>query len=49
MSDRNTFDRYLLELRKTPIDAKTEHSDRTTLEMLLQAVADKTERKRRGC
>ena len=39
-SDRNIFDRYLLALRKTPIDDKTEHTDRSALEALLQAIAD---------
>jgi hypothetical protein len=28
MLDKNVFDRYLLALRKTPIDDKTEHTDR---------------------
>jgi Type ISP C-terminal specificity domain/N-6 DNA Methylase len=36
----NTFDRYLLALRKTPVDEKTEHTDRAALQSLLQAVAD---------
>ncbi len=40
MSDKNIFDRYLLALRKTPVDDKTEHTDRAALESLLQAVAD---------
>lgn len=38
--DKNIFDRYLLALRKTPIDDKTEHTDRSTLESLLQAIAE---------
>jgi len=38
--DKNIFDRYLLALRKTPIDDKTEHTDRSALENLLQAIAD---------
>jgi hypothetical protein len=40
MSDKNIFDRYLVELRKTSIDEKTEHTDRAALQSLLQAVAD---------
>jgi hypothetical protein len=40
MSDQNVFDRYLLALRKTPIDDKTEHTDRPALQNLLQAIAD---------
>jgi hypothetical protein len=40
MADKNVFDRYLLALRKTPIDDKTEHTDRSALENLLQAIAD---------
>lgn len=39
-ADRNAFDRYLLALRKTPVDKKTEHTDRGALEALLQTVAD---------
>lgn len=39
-SDNNTFDRYLLALRKTPIDEKTEHTDRAALQDLLQAIAN---------
>jgi predicted helicase len=40
MSDKNAFDRYLLALRKTPLDDKTEHTDRAALQSLLQTVAD---------
>jgi len=40
MSDKNLFDRYFLALRKTPVDEKTEHTDRAALQALLQAVAD---------
>ncbi len=36
----DAFDRYLLDLRKTRIDDKTEHTDRAALQALLQAVAD---------
>ena len=39
MANKNIFDRYLLDLRKTPIDEKTEHTDRAALQSLLQAVA----------
>lgn len=37
--DKNIFDRYLLALRKTPVDEKTEHTDRAALQALLQAIA----------
>ncbi len=40
MADKNLFDRYLLALRKTPLDEETEHTDRLALETLLQALAD---------
>src|SRR5437879_183874 len=40
MPDKNIFDRYLLALRKTPLDDKTEHTDRSALQSLLQAIAD---------
>src|SRR5437016_4036729 len=40
MADNPLFDRYLLALRRTPIDEKTEHTDRAALQSLLQAVAD---------
>ncbi|HEX3709407.1 MAG TPA: type ISP restriction/modification enzyme [Pseudolabrys sp.] len=40
MADKNLFDRYLLALRKTPVDEKTEHTDRSALQTLLQALAD---------
>ena len=39
-SDKNIFDRYLLALRKTAVDEKTEHTDRAALQALLQSVAD---------
>jgi len=42
MRKNDVFDRYLLALRKTPIDEKTEHTDRAALQALLQAVADET-------
>jgi hypothetical protein len=34
------FDRYLLALRKTSVDEKTEHTDRAALQALLQAIAN---------
>jgi hypothetical protein len=40
MLPANTFDRYILALRKTTVDEKTEHTDRAALQSLLQAVAD---------
>ena len=40
MADLNAFERYLLALRKTPLDEKTEHTDRVALETLLQTFAD---------
>jgi N-6 DNA Methylase len=43
-SDRNVFDRYLLALRKTALEEKTEHTDRLALETLLQALADETQK-----
>src|SRR5712692_3493583 len=39
-SDKTAFNRYLLALRKTSVDEKTEHTDRAALQSLLQAVAD---------
>lgn len=44
MPDNNIFDRYLLALRKNPVDEKTEHTDRPALEALLQALADETQK-----
>ena len=40
MPDKNIFDRYILALRKSAIEEKTEHTDRGALQLLLQAVAD---------
>jgi hypothetical protein len=37
---KGAFEKYLLALRKAPIDDKTEHTDRSALETLLQTVAD---------
>jgi N-6 DNA Methylase len=39
-SQKSAFDRYLLALRKTSVDEKTEHTDRAALQSLLQAAAD---------
>jgi hypothetical protein len=39
-ADTDIFGRYLLALRKTPLEEKTEHTDRAALQSLLQAVAD---------
>ncbi len=39
MPNTNIFDRYLVALRQTAIDAKTEHTDRAALQALLQAFA----------
>jgi len=40
MADKDLFDRYLLALRKTPLDEKTEPTDRGALQSLLQALAN---------
>jgi Type ISP C-terminal specificity domain/N-6 DNA Methylase len=40
MPSNDIFDRYLLALRATPLEQKTEHTDRAALQALLQAVAD---------
>jgi hypothetical protein len=40
MPDRDVFDRYVIALRKTPLADKTEHTDRSALEALLNAFAD---------
>jgi hypothetical protein len=42
-ADKNAFDRYLLALRKTALDDKTEHTDRGALEALLNAFAKDAE------
>jgi N-6 DNA Methylase len=42
MPDKNVFERYLLALRKTKIDEKTEHTDRAALQELLQVFADES-------
>ena len=38
--DKNIFDRYLLALRKTAVDEKTEHTDRAALQALLQSIVE---------
>jgi N-6 DNA Methylase len=43
-TDKNVFDRYLLALRQTALDEKTEHTDRLALETLLQALADESQK-----
>ena len=43
-ADKNIFDRYLLALRKSALEEKTEHTDRLALETLLQALADETQK-----
>jgi type ISP restriction-modification system protein/N-6 DNA methylase len=43
MTDKIAFDRFLIALRKTPIEDKTEHTDRPALQGLLQAIADDAE------
>ena len=40
MAGKSDFDRYVLALRKSAIDEKTEHTDRAALQTLLQALAD---------
>ncbi len=42
--DKTNFDRYLLALRRTPLEEKTEHTDRLALETLLQVLADETQK-----
>lgn len=42
--DTSAFDRYLLALRKTAIDDKTEHTDRAALQLLLQDIGDATQK-----
>ena len=37
---KGVFEKYLLALRKTSIEDKTEHTDRSALETLLRAIAD---------
>ena len=42
MTDKAIFESYLLALRKTRIDEKTEHTDRAALQSLLRAFADES-------
>ncbi len=42
MVSKELFDRYILALRTTAIEDKTEHTDRAALQSLLQEFADKT-------
>jgi N-6 DNA Methylase len=44
MATKDVFERYLLALRKTAIDDKTEHTDRAALQSLLQEIADETQK-----
>jgi hypothetical protein len=37
---KGVFEKYLLALLKTPLDEKTEHTDRGALQTLLQVLAD---------
>jgi hypothetical protein len=39
MVDGSIFDRYLVSLKATPVDQKTEHTDRAALQSLLQTFA----------
>ena len=43
MAIKDTFDRYLLALRETAINEKTEHTDRAALQALLRGVAEDCE------
>jgi len=40
---KGAFEKYLLALRKTRLEEKTEHSDRTALETLLQTIAEEVD------
>jgi hypothetical protein len=42
MADKTIFESYLIALRKTKIDEKTEHTDRAALQSLLRAFADES-------
>jgi predicted helicase len=44
MPDRNLFDRYILELRRTRLADKTEHTDRAALQELLVELASETQK-----
>ena len=43
-AEKIVFERYLLALRRTAVEEKTEHTDRPALEALLQALADESEK-----
>ena len=43
MANKDTFDRYLLAVRETAINEKTEHTDRAALQSLLRGVAEHCE------
>jgi hypothetical protein len=45
MTSKEIFDRYLAALRKRPVAEKTEHTDRSALEALLNAFAETAEGK----
>ena len=40
---KGVFEKYLLALRKTRLEEKTEHTDRAALEALLQTIADEVD------
>ena len=40
---KGVFEKYVLALRKTPVDDKTEHTDRSALEALLQTIAEEVD------
>jgi len=42
MAEKDLFDRYLLALRETPLEDKTEHTDRAALQALLRGVAEES-------
>ena len=44
MVNKDVFDRYILALRATVAEDKTEHTDRGALQSLLQNIADKTQK-----
>src|ERR1051325_1078161 len=43
MAVKNIFDRYLQALRETPVEAKTEPTDRAALQQLLVAIAGESD------
>jgi len=40
MADKNLFERYLLALRRKPVDEKTEHTDRGGLQLAVAPVLE---------